>query len=127
MIQGDRMHYDLVIAGGGPAGSTVAAIIKKYAPHLRVLLLEKTHFPRHHVGESLLAGASPVLREMGAYDRVNAYGFPEKLGATYVWGQERKPWGFEFDQIIAQLVKNGRRLPELYTKGWQVRRGEYDH
>ncbi len=121
------MDYDLVIAGGGPAGSTVASLVKKYAPQLRVLLLEKAHFPRHHVGESLLAGASPVLREMGAYDAVNAYGFPEKLGASYVWGHERKTWGFEFEQVIANLVAQGKRVPELYTKGWQVRRGEYDH
>lgn len=121
------MHYDLVIAGGGPTGSTIASLVKKYAPQLRVLLLEKAHFPRHHVGESLLAGASPVLRETGAYDAVNAYGFPEKLGATYVWGHERKAWGFEFDQIVAHLASQGKRVPELYTKGWQVRRGEYDH
>ncbi len=120
-------HYDVVIAGGGPAGTTVATLVKRYSPHLRVLLLEKAHFPRHHVGESLLAGASPVLREMGAYEQVDAYGFPEKLGATYVWGQNREPWGFEFDQVVARLVAQGKRLPELYTKGWQVRRGEYDH
>lgn len=121
------MHYDLVIAGGGPAGSTVASVVKKYAPHLRVLLLEKARFPRHHVGESLLAGASPILREMGAFDRINAYGFPEKLGASYVWGHERKAWGFEFDQIVAHLVAQGKTIPDFYTKGWQVRRGEYDH
>ena len=120
-------HYDLVIAGGGPAGSTVATLVKRYSPHLRVLLLEKAVFPRHHVGESLLAGASPVLREMGAYEKVDGYGFPEKLGATYVWGQNREPWGFEFDQVVARLVAQGKRLPELYTKGWQVNRAEYDH
>lgn len=120
------MQYDVIIAGGGPAGSTVGSLVKKYAPHLRVLLLEKARFPRHHVGESLLAGASPVLREMGVYDAINAYGFPEKLGATYVWGQQRQPWGFEFDQVVARLVAQGKTLPEMYTKGWQVRRGEYD-
>jgi flavin-dependent dehydrogenase len=119
--------HDIVIIGGGPAGSTVAALIKRYSPQLRVLILEKTHFPRHHVGESLLAAASPVLHEMGAYDRINNYGFVEKLGASYVWGRDRKPWGFEFAKLIADLVKQGRPLPEMYTKGWHVRRAEYDH
>ncbi|HET8847125.1 MAG TPA: NAD(P)/FAD-dependent oxidoreductase [Ktedonobacteraceae bacterium] len=120
-------QYDVVIIGGGPAGSTTAAITKRYAPHLRILLLEKAIFPRHHVGESLLAGASPVLQEMGAYDKINQAGFLEKLGASYIWGQDRRPWGFEFDQAISQLVAQGKTLPELYTKAWQVKREEYDH
>ncbi len=88
---------------------------------------KKAHFPRHHVGESLLAGASPVLQDMGAYEKVNRYGFVEKLGATYVWGQDRKPWGFDFDEIVAKVAARGQTLPEIYTKSWQVRRAEYDH
>jgi flavin-dependent dehydrogenase len=120
------MQADVVVIGGGPAGSTVSALIKRYSPALRVLLLEKAAFPRHHIGESLLAAGSPVLHEMGAYDKINGYGFVEKLGASYVWGRDRKPWGFEFDKLISQLVAQGRRLPELYTKGWHVRRAEYD-
>lgn len=87
------LSYDVVIIGGGPAGSTVGALVKKYSPHVRMLLLEKTTFPRHHVGESLLAGASAVLKEMGAYDKIDNHGFVEKLGASYVWGRDRKPWG----------------------------------
>lgn len=121
------MHYDVVVMGGGPAGSTVAALVKKYSPHLKVLVLEKEHFPRHHVGESLLAGASPVLHDMGAYDRINQYGFIEKSGATYVWGRDRQPWGFDFDRVVRPLLDQGIPLPEMYTKGWQVRRAEYDH
>jgi flavin-dependent dehydrogenase len=120
-------HYDVVVMGGGPAGSTVASLVKKYSPHLKVLLLEKEHFPRHHVGESLLAGASPVLRDMEAYERINHYGFIEKSGATYVWGRDRKPWGFDFDRVVKPLLDRNIPLPELYTKGWQVRRHEYDH
>jgi clorobiocin biosynthesis protein Clo-hal len=121
------MKYDIVIIGGGPAGSTTAAITKHYAPDLRVLLLEKAHFPRHHVGESLLAGASPVLQEMGAYEKVAQAGFLEKLGATFVWGRNRQPWGFEFDSVVSQLAVQGQTLPAFFTKAWQVRRAEYDH
>jgi flavin-dependent dehydrogenase len=120
-------YYDVIVIGGGPAGSTVSSLVKKYSPHLRVLLLEKEQFPRHHVGESLLAGASPVLHDMGAYDRINQYGFIEKSGATYVWGRDRQPWGFDFDRVVRPLLDKGIPLPEMYTKGWQVRRAEYDH
>ncbi|WP_376794042.1 NAD(P)/FAD-dependent oxidoreductase [Thermogemmatispora sp.] len=119
-------RYDVVIIGGGPAGSTVAALTRRYAPQLRLLLLEKEIFPRHHVGESLLAGASPVLEEMGAYEKVARAGFLEKLGATFIWGRNREPWGFEFDELVSQLVAQGKRLPRLYTRAWQVRRAEYD-
>ncbi|MBE3565961.1 MAG: tryptophan 7-halogenase [Thermogemmatispora sp.] len=119
-------RYDVIIIGGGPAGSTVAALTRRYAPQLRLLLLEKEAFPRHHVGESLLAGASPVLEEMGAYEQVANAGFLEKLGATFILGQSREPWGFEFDELISQLVAQGKRLPRLYTRAWQVRRAEYD-
>src|SRR6185312_227972 len=92
--QANMRHYDVVIIGGGPAGSTVSSLVKLYSPQLKILLLEKAHFPRHHVGESLLAGGTPVLSEMGVYEKVKQYGFVEKLGATYVWGRDRKPWGF---------------------------------
>jgi flavin-dependent dehydrogenase len=119
--------YDLVIIGGGPAGSTVATLTKRYSPDLKILLLEKAHFPRHHVGESLLAGATPVLKEMGAYEQVNKHGFLEKLGATYVWGHDRKPWGFSFNELNTTFTAQGRRVSEIYTKAWQVNRAEYDH
>lgn len=119
-------HYDIVVVGGGPAGSTVASLVKRYSPQLQVLLLEKSLFPRHHVGESLLAGATPILVEMGVYDKINNYGFVEKLGATYVWGQDRRPWGFEFDEIVKKFAERGQTLPEIYVKAWQVRRAEYD-
>lgn len=122
-----KKHYDIIVVGGGPAGSTTATLVKRYAPHLQVLLLEKAHFPRHHIGESLLAGASPVLQEMGAYEKVGEAGFLEKLGATYIWGQSRQAWGFEFDNVLSLLARQGKTLPKLYTRAWQVKRAQYDH
>ncbi len=119
--------YDLVIIGGGPAGSTVATLTKRYSPDLKILVLEKAIFPRHHVGESLLAGATPVLKEMGAYEQVSKHGFLEKLGATYIWGHDRKPWGFAFDELNTAFTAQGKRVSEIYTKAWQVNRAEYDH
>jgi flavin-dependent dehydrogenase len=120
-------RFNVVVIGGGPAGSTVSTLLKKYFPFSRVAVLEAASFPRHHVGESLLAGSTPVLKEMEVYDKIDAAGFPEKLGATYVWGADRKRWGFEFEEIDGQLQSDGIVLPKEYFKGWQVRRAEYDH
>ena len=90
------MEFDVAIVGGGPAGSTAACVLKKYAPDLRVALFEREEFPRDHVGESQLPPISAVLDEIGAWDKVEAAGFPIKIGATYKWGKSPELWDFEF-------------------------------
>ncbi|MCA9281958.1 MAG: tryptophan 7-halogenase [Phycisphaeraceae bacterium] len=88
--------YDVVIIGGGPSGSTCSTILKKYNPGLRVLILEKEKFPRDHIGESQLPGINTVLVEMGVWDKVEAAGFPIKIGASYTWGKNNDQWDFDF-------------------------------
>ncbi|MCB0031452.1 MAG: tryptophan 7-halogenase, partial [Anaerolineales bacterium] len=44
--------YDLIVVGGGPAGASVATFVAMRGH--RVLLLEADHFPRYHIGESLI-------------------------------------------------------------------------
>ena len=82
------MEYDVAIIGGGPAGSTLAAILLKYVPTAKVLILEREIFPREHVGESQLPPVTLVLEEMGCWDKVEAAGFPIKTGALYRWGEQ---------------------------------------
>lgn len=89
-------HYDVAIIGGGPGGSTTGTLLKKYAPNLKVLILEREVFPRDHVGESQLPAVSPILEEMGVWDQVEAANFPIKIGATYRWGTTRDLWDFDF-------------------------------
>ena len=90
------MVYDVAIIGGGPAGATVGTLLKKYAPQLNVIILEKEAFPREHVGESQLPLVSVILDEMECWDKVEAAGFPIKIGATYTWGRDPEPWHFNF-------------------------------
>ena len=90
------MDYDVVILGGGPGGSTCGTLLKKYKPDLKVLILEKEQFPRDHVGESQLPAIGSVLNEMGVWDKVEAAGFPIKIGATYKWGKTDELWDFNF-------------------------------
>jgi len=91
-----RVDYDVAIIGGGPAGSTAATLLLKYNPRLRVAIFERERFPRDHVGESQLPSISHILAEMGVWDKVEAAGFPIKIGATYRWGRSEELWDFEF-------------------------------
>ena len=86
-----RGKYDVAIIGGGPGGATTGTLLKKYNAGLRVLILEREQFPRDHVGESQLPPISPILHEMGCWDKVEAANFPIKIGGTFRWGQSATP------------------------------------
>jgi clorobiocin biosynthesis protein Clo-hal len=117
---------DLIVVGGGPAGSTLAGLAKKYAPARRVVLLEKAAGPRHHVGESLLPGLVPVLRELGVFEKVDAAGFPRKIGANYQWGMEGAVWENDFNDVnVSEMLARGG-IPPRIEYAWQVRRSKYD-
>jgi flavin-dependent dehydrogenase len=119
---------DVLIIGGGPAGSTVGTLLKKYRPSLQVLIVERELFPRDHVGESQLPFISQVLQEMGAWDKVEAAGFPIKIGATYRWGTSDKLWDFEFlshgkfEPVPRPATFTGQRCETAF----QVDRAIYD-
>jgi flavin-dependent dehydrogenase len=87
VVSEENMECDVAVIGGGPAGATVGTLLRKYSPDLNVVILERERFPRDHVGESLLPIVPRILNEMGAWDKVEAAGFPIKLGAVYRWGR----------------------------------------
>jgi flavin-dependent dehydrogenase len=88
-------NRDCVVLGGGPAGSTFAAIAKKYAPGLALTLLEKERFPRYHIGESTIPAANPVFRDLEVYDRLQRT-FVKQMGITFIWGRDRTPWDADY-------------------------------
>ena len=88
---------DVIVIGGGPAGSTTATMLARKGIH--VLLLEREKFPRHHVGESLLPASMPVLEELGVLPAIEKAGFLPKYGATMVWGKDSTPWSWYFREI----------------------------
>ena len=104
---------DVIVIGGGPAGSTTATMLARNG--VRVLLLEAERFPRHHVGESLLPASMPVLEELGVLPAIEQAGFLPKYGATMVWGSGSTPWSWYFRET-------SRRYPHSY----QVSRPQFD-
>ena len=88
---------DIAVIGGGPAGSSVATLLRQQG--YRVALLERERFPRPHVGESMLPGVLFALGKTGALERVEKAGFTKKYGATYIWGRGRDPWTIRFSEV----------------------------
>ena len=71
---------DVLVIGGGPAGSTAAALLARKG--WRVTLLEKARHPRFHIGESLLPMNMPILERLGVLEQVRQIGVL-KLGADF--------------------------------------------
>ncbi len=117
-----KSEFDLVVIGGGPAGSTLACLAKKYNPGRRILILERDRFPRHHVGESTLPGMLPILDELGVTEKIANCGFVRKVGAVYVRRGQR-PWSVPFRTTHSD---RGRPAPPAKDYAWQVRRAQYD-
>lgn len=122
------MRCDVAIVGGGPAGSTVGSYLRKYAPYLRVTILERELFPRDHVGESQLPMASWILDEIGAWDAVEEAGFPIKVGATYRWGKSSELWDFNFlpDGDLKPQPRPASFAGQRRLVAFQVDRATYD-
>jgi FAD-dependent halogenase len=95
MSTGEAEEFDTVIAGGGPGGSTLAALLAMQGH--RVLVLEKEKFPRYQIGESLLPSTiHGICRIIGVADAVAEAGFVRKRGGTFQWGSNPEPWTFSF-------------------------------
>ena len=78
-------NCDVAIIGGGPAGAVAAALLNKQG--LRVVVLEKQHFPRFVIGESLLPHCMEFIEAAGFGDAVRAEpSFQLKNGAAFTWG-----------------------------------------
>src|SRR5215207_6489953 len=85
---------DVVIVGGGPAGSAAALWCVRQG--LRVVLLEREEFPRHRPGETLPPGVEPVFVQLGVNEAIAAAGFTRHPGtqvsAPTQWWPQRGLW-----------------------------------
>jgi flavin-dependent dehydrogenase len=122
------LKCDVLILGGGPAGSTTGTLLKKYNPDLKVVILEREKFPRDHIGESQLPAICEVLEEMGCWDKVEAAEFPIKIGATYRWGTTDEFWhlNFLFDEQFKDQARPAKYKGQRRATAFQVDRSVYD-
>lgn len=75
-------RFDVIVIGGGPAGAVAAAELARRGRS--VLVVEKEHYPRFHIGESLIPGVVAVLDELGVGDAIHGEGFVRKYAAEFV-------------------------------------------
>jgi flavin-dependent dehydrogenase len=107
-------QYDVVVAGGGPAGATAATVAAQHG--YRVLLTERSPAPRFKVGESLMPATHPIFERLGVLERMRRSTFPAKHSVQFYGpdGRAGAPFYFsEFDRSDS-------------ARTWQVRRSEFD-
>lgn len=108
-----EFRCDVLIVGGGPAGATIGAVLAERGRD--VVMLEKAHHPRFHIGESLLPANAQLFDRLGLREQIEAIGMQK--------------WGVEFvspDHEHRAFVEFADAWDKSMPYAWQVRRSEMD-
>ena len=109
-----KTNYDVIVIGGGPAGSTIASILSREGRS--VVLFEKERFPRHHIGESLMTDTYFTFERMGLLEKLKSSPFVRKYSVQFAnpAGKESRPFYF-FEALHHESAVT-----------WQVTRAQFD-
>jgi flavin-dependent dehydrogenase len=107
-------NFDVIVMGGGPAGSTVAGILAREGR--QVVLFEKERFPRHHIGESLMTDTYFTFQRLGLLEKLKQSPFVRKYSVQFAnpAGKESRPFYFFEANHHESAVT------------WQVTRAQFD-
>jgi len=108
-------NFDVIVMGGGPAGSSVAGMLAREGR--KVILFEKEIFPRHHIGESLMTDTYWTFRRLGLLEKLRDSPFVRKYSVQFAnaAGKESRPFYF-FEAVHHESAVT-----------WQVTRAQFDH
>jgi len=113
-METNNNSFDVIVIGGGPAGSTIGSILAREGR--QVVLFEKEEFPRHHIGESLMTDTYWTFQRMGLLEKLKASPFVRKYSVQFAnaAGKESRPFYF-FEAIHHESAVT-----------WQVTRAVFD-
>ena len=115
MTQAFPQDLDVIVIGGGPSGSACATLIAQQG--FKVQLFERDHFPRFHIGESLIPQTYHVLKRLNMLEKMKGSHFVRKYSVQFVTEKGRLSEPFYFCD----------HKPHESSQTWQVRRSEFDH
>lgn len=102
-MQQQMKRHDVVILGGGPAGSTLATLLASEG--YDVVVVEKEHFPRFHIGESLLPATVNIFERLGVHEPIRE-AFIRKPGGKWLYGEKEVPGDFSKYDSKATFKEN---------------------
>src|SRR5881275_1431885 len=106
--------YDVAIIGGGPAGSTAAALLARAGR--RVIIFERERFPRFHIGESLLPFSMKAFTRLELHEKFLRAGFMKKFGGEMFGACSEQGTKFYFKDAFRSQTDHS----------YQVTRADFD-